>query len=54
MSDLFDKEGPRNVRSPSAPLAERIRPKTLEEYVGQDHLTQPGKSLRLMLERWRN
>jgi putative ATPase len=50
MSDLFDKEESRNVRSPAAPLAERIRPKTLEEYVGQDHLTQPGKPLRVMLE----
>ena len=50
MSDLFSKEELRNVRSPAAPLAERIRPKTLEEYVGQDHLIQPGKPLRLMLE----
>ncbi|MGD0035778.1 MAG: replication-associated recombination protein A [Bacteroidota bacterium] len=50
MSDLFSKEESRNVRSPAAPLAERIRPKTLEEYVGQDHLTQSGKPLRLMLE----
>jgi putative ATPase len=50
MSDLFSKEVPRNVRPPAAPLAERIRPKTLEKFVGQDHLTQPGKPLRLMLE----
>jgi putative ATPase len=50
MSDLFSKEEHRAPRPPSAPLAERIRPKTLEEYVGQDHLTQPGKPLRLMLE----
>ena len=50
MSDLFSKEESHNVRSPAAPLAERIRPKTLEEYVGQDHLTQSGKPLRLMLE----
>lgn len=50
MSDLFSKEEARNAHSPAAPLAERIRPKTLEEYVGQDHLTQPDKPLRLMLE----
>ncbi len=50
MSDLFSKEESRNVHSPTAPLAERIRPKTLEEYVGQDHLTQAGKPLQLMLE----
>jgi putative ATPase len=50
MTDLFSKEESHAVRSPAAPLAERIRPKTLEEYVGQDHLTQPGRPLRLMLE----
>lgn len=33
-----------------APLPERLRPKTLEEVVGQDHLTGPGKPLRRMLE----
>ena len=51
MSDLFSKEEQQHPRSSAAPLAERIRPKTLEEFVGQDHLTQPGKPLRLMLER---
>ncbi len=34
-----------------APLAERMRPQTLEEVVGQSHLTGAGKPLRLMLER---
>ncbi|WP_299429360.1 replication-associated recombination protein A [uncultured Meiothermus sp.] len=33
-----------------APLAERVRPKTLDEVVGQEHLTGPGKPLRRMLE----
>lgn len=33
-----------------APLPERLRPKTLQEVVGQDHLTGPGKPLRRMLE----
>lgn len=32
------------------PLAERVRPKTLDEVVGQEHLTGPGKPLRRMLE----
>jgi putative ATPase len=50
MPDLFSKDQSHTGRIPAAPLAERIRPKTLEEYVGQDHLTQPGKPLRLMLE----
>lgn len=34
----------------NAPLAERMRPKTLDEYKGQDHLLQPGASLRRALD----
>ncbi len=34
-----------------APLAERMRPRSLEEYVGQAHLVGPGKPLRLQIER---
>jgi putative ATPase len=33
-----------------APLAERMRPRTLEEFVGQDHLLSPGKPLRVQIE----
>ncbi|MDE3058453.1 MAG: replication-associated recombination protein A [Bacteroidota bacterium] len=33
-----------------APLAERVRPRTLDEFVGQDHLLGGGKPLRLMIE----
>jgi putative ATPase len=33
-----------------APLAERMRPRTLEEYVGQEHLLGPGKPLLLAIE----
>jgi len=33
------------------PLAERLRPRTLDEIVGQDHLVGPDKVLRLMVER---
>jgi putative ATPase len=50
MSDLFSKEETHAAHHSAAPLAERVRPKTLEEYVGQDHLTAAGKPLRLMLE----
>ncbi|MES2220388.1 MAG: replication-associated recombination protein A [Acidobacteriota bacterium] len=32
------------------PLAERMRPRTLDEFVGQEHLLGPGKALRLQLE----
>ena len=31
------------------PLAARLRPQTLEEFVGQTHLLGPGKVLRLSL-----
>lgn len=34
----------------SAPLAERMRPKTLDEYIGQGHLLKKGASLRLALD----
>jgi putative ATPase len=37
--------------SQAAPLAERMRPRTLEEVVGQQHLVGAGKPLRAMLER---
>ena len=32
------------------PLADRLRPKSLEEYVGQTHLLGPGKMLRRLIE----
>ena len=34
------------VPSPGAPLAERLRPRTLDEVIGQAHLLGPGKPLR--------
>ncbi len=34
----------------NAPLAERMRPRTLADYVGQQHLIAPGKPLRLQIE----
>jgi len=43
MADLFDK-------APTAPLAEALRPKTLDEVIGQSHLIGPGKPLRLSFE----
>ena len=33
------------------PLADRMRPRTLDEYVGQEHLVGPGKPLRVSIER---
>src|SRR6202035_3392314 len=35
----------------TAPLAERMRPRTLQDYVGQEHLLGPGKPLRVEIER---
>ncbi|HUO25725.1 MAG TPA: replication-associated recombination protein A [Candidatus Aquilonibacter sp.] len=35
----------------SRPLADRMRPRTLEEFVGQAHLIGPGKPLRTQIER---
>jgi putative ATPase len=34
-----------------APLAERMRPRSLDELVGQEHLVGPGKPLRVQIER---
>ena len=34
----------------AAPLAERVRPATLEEFVGQEHLLGPGRPLRVLIE----
>ena len=38
-------------RREAAPLASRLRPESLAEYVGQRHLIGPGKPLRLLIER---
>ena len=37
-------------RNKSAPLAERMRPRNLAEYAGQEHLIGPGKPLRVQIE----
>ena len=47
--DLFSAEA-ENVRRREAPLAERMRPRTLEDFVGQAHLVAPGRLLREMME----
>ena len=38
-------------RQTSAPLASRLRPETLDEYVGQKHLLGKGKILRQLIDR---
>ncbi|HEY8536286.1 MAG TPA: AAA family ATPase, partial [Vicinamibacterales bacterium] len=52
-SGLFDEgdEGRPPAVAPDAPLAERMRPRTLDELVGQDALVGPGAPLREAIER---
>ena len=47
--DLFNESRQKNLAR-VAPLAVRMRPKTLEEFVGQQHFLGQGKLLRRMLE----
>ncbi|MCV0413490.1 MAG: replication-associated recombination protein A [Brevundimonas sp.] len=47
MSDLFEASG---IHPPDAPLADRLRPASLEEVVGQDHLLGEGGPIRRMVE----
>src|SRR5436305_4873979 len=47
--DLFAQSRQKNLQR-VAPLAVRMRPRTLDEFVGQQHFLGPGKLLRRMLE----
>jgi putative ATPase len=58
--DLFPDAAPQPVsrrgriadeHTPAAPLATRMRPRTLEEFLGQDHLVGAGRILRELIER---
>lgn len=48
--DLFTSAAEDRLAA-SAPLAERLRPRTVADIVGQEHLTGPGRPLRTMLDR---
>jgi putative ATPase len=49
---LFDPTPDLTTRTPiTAPLADRMRPRSLDEYVGQQHILAPGKPLRIQIER---
>jgi putative ATPase len=50
MSSLFPDDEPTSNAAP-APLAERMRPRTFDEFVGQEELLAPGKPLREAIER---
>ncbi|MEW6288003.1 MAG: AAA family ATPase [Chloroflexota bacterium] len=49
MTDLFDHAMQERMKN-EAPLAARMRPRTLEEFVGQEHIIGPGKLLRRAIE----
>lgn len=57
--NLFDfaplpDESPKRSQSGNAaerPLAERMRPQNLDEYIGQEHILGPGKPLRVQIEK---
>jgi len=50
---LFDSDpiSSTTPRDKTRPLADRMRPETLEEFVGQEHILGPGKPLRMQIER---
>jgi putative ATPase len=49
MPDLFDHAMQERMKS-EAPLAARMRPRTLEEYIGQEHIVGEGKLLRRAIQ----
>jgi len=48
--DLFEEKEDVEAAASAAPLATRIRPRSLEEFVGQEHILGPGKLLRRAIE----
>src|SRR6056297_606776 len=54
--DLFNEDAdsmqdqPSDFVNPHEPLATRMRPRSLDEFVGQDHIVGDGKMLRRMIE----
>src|SRR5215470_17267877 len=47
--DLFHQVHEENLRK-AQPLAARMRPRSLDEFVGQEHFLGPGKLLRRLLQ----
>lgn len=48
---LFDSAPLESLDNSKRPLAERMRPETMEDFVGQQHILGPGKPLRVQIER---
>lgn len=51
MLDLFGNEHNTDIQNVYIPLAERMRPVKLEDFAGQNHLLDPGKPIRVMIEK---
>jgi putative ATPase len=49
VGDLFSEAAGRRLDA-SAPLAQRLRPRSLDDFVGQEHVVGPGRALRLAIE----
>jgi putative ATPase len=49
MADLFGSEPTAALPSDAAPLAERLRPQSLDEVIGQEHLTGPEGAIGRMV-----
>ncbi|HSU86167.1 MAG TPA: replication-associated recombination protein A [Chthoniobacterales bacterium] len=50
MDDLFSEAETETQIDNDAPLASRMRPRSLDEFVGQEHILAPGKLLRRAIE----
>src|SRR6266581_947866 len=50
VQDLFDEQADVEAIDTGAPLATRMRPRSLEDFVGQEHILGPGKLLRRAIE----
>jgi putative ATPase len=48
---LFDTSPPEHGADKNRPLADRMRPERLEDFVGQEHILGPGKPLRAQIDR---
>ena len=49
MKNLFEHAHEKRIKE-EQPLAARMRPRTLEEYIGQEHILAPGRLLRRALQ----
>jgi putative ATPase len=50
VQDLFEEVQEIETANTAAPLATRMRPRSVEEFVGQEHILGPGKLLRRAIE----